>query len=309
METEFRCSDHWGEGYTSYLILFVSLITCLTTLPSNLLVCVTVVKDPHKTLHFPFMILVVNAIIAGLISGSVTEPLSFALTLIQDSFSTTAVTIAQIRNVTFFITSTVGLMTSICLCVDRYLAISAPAWYKGNVSYGRLALASGFIWTVGIGLPMTCLPVGFQKYAFISSNMTLMAVFAFVIFSLFTFKWDWDEAEVHDNTDPNHRDPSPRVLNRVFYCIICLYLICHVPASIIMHIAFLAETMSCGRVQYLEEIHFMLILIYSAVLPYLCIACLPQSKRGMLRIIKCPFSSRIGPQQPANMEEWNMTSK
>ena len=310
METEIRCLSHWGEGYTSHLIQAVGLATCFTALPSHLLVCITVLKDVHKTLKFPFMLLVLNANIAGLVIAVITAPLSFALTFMADKpLSTTAVAMAELRNVSFYISSTVCLITCICLCVDRYLAVSAPVWYKASSSSGRLVLASGFIWIIGAGLPVTCLTIGFQKYGFINANITLIGVLSFVIFTLITFHWDWDETEVCNVPESDRRDPSHTVLHRLFCYLIGLYFLCFVPASVMMYIAFLTESISCGAKQYLEEIHFMLILTYSSALPYVCIAFVPQLRREMLSVVKCVYDPRVRPQQSSNGEEWNMTLK
>ena len=303
-----KCLDHWSEGHASYLTLVASLLLCLITAPNNLLLCVTVLKDPHKKLRSSFIFLVLNSTIAGLIVGSVTEPLSLALALIKEPPSSTAAVIApiaQLRNATFFIASTVCLMTIICLCVDRYLAISAPDWYKADFSFGRPSLAAGFVWIIGVGLPMTCLTIGFQKYAFINANMTMLGILSFVAFSLFTFHWDWDECDVQGSSSERITS-SQNDFNRVFYSIIGLYLACQVPASIMMHIAYLAETMSCEAIQYLEEVHFILILMYSAALPCVCIFSLPQLKSEVLIVVKCAHDPRIRPHHPSTGQEWDM---
>ena len=176
------CATIWAPFYLSFITAAISGTLSLITVPGNLMVCVSVIKDPYKELRTPFNFHIISLAIADLIVGLVTEPIAVWLH-IREGFSLSIENIWLIH-MSYFISCTASVLSLCALTVDRYKAITAPLQHRiSGMSLRRALLTTGVIWLISLSLPFIYFRVGYLTYAFVFANTAVIITFITLIFA------------------------------------------------------------------------------------------------------------------------------
>ncbi|EDO48208.1 predicted protein [Nematostella vectensis] len=188
--------------------MITSLVFCLVTVPGNLLVVLVVLIDPNKNFRTPFTLLILNLAMSDLIVGIISEPLS-VWTHYREAMGW-SLPMRWLSQTAFFLCCTASLLSLAVLTSDRYLAIAYPIWYRSNVSFKRVGIASFFIWVLSAAFTSIYYYIGFVAYAFIFANIAVFCTIFIVIFAytrIFYVIRDYvdNQANLHANASALHR--------------------------------------------------------------------------------------------------------
>lgn len=290
------CRNTLAPVELSYFSLVVCFILFVCIVPGNIMVCLAVLWNPHRNLRSHFTLLIANLAMADLIAGLVTEPCGFAYVFLEVQGHSPPVSLVYLTHLSYFISVQASVLTLVGLTSDRYLAITKPLWYRANVSPANATLLSGLVWACAIGFSFIYLHVGFALYSFIFANTAV--IFALIIMT-FTYvrllkaiRARVDEVLTLDAGTPN-KDKQKREalwekkLTKTYLLMLICFLACYVPSCVLIYVQHFCTICSCEAIHWLRDFQFNLVLLSSAINPFIYAWRLSNFRRVFVIIIKC----------------------
>lgn len=260
------------------------------------MVCLAVLKNPHKNLRSHFTLLIANLAMADLIAGSVTEPCGFAYVLLESLGRLPPVSLVYAAHLSYFISVQASVLTLVGLTSDRYLAITKPLWYRATVSPGNATLISCLVWTCAVGFSLVYLQVGFSLYSFIFANTAVAFAIIVLVFTyvriLKAIRARVDEVISLDAGTPE-KDKQKREalwekkLTKTYLLMLVCFLACYVPSCILIYTQHFCSLCSCDVIHWLRDLQFNLVLLSSAINPFIYAWRLANFRRAFIALLKC----------------------
>lgn len=250
------CEETWPPLSLSVLTAAIALVLCLVTLPGNLLLCIAMLKDPYKELKNSFNCFVLQLALSDLVVGTITEPL-FVVFHSREALGYPVMKNIWLIHLSFFISYTASLLSLAALTLDRYLTVMS--YHKRVLSTAGAALVSILIWVVSILFSCFYFVTGFYMFAFLFNNAALIIIITILTFTYVRIhqrlkrqitRWDW-----HCQTQVKLQAMSmERSLNRGFYIILGIFLVCLFPSVVMMYIVNFCDTCSCTLVHWFRDL-------------------------------------------------------
>lgn len=127
------CDDVHAPFATSVTTACLSLLLCCITVPGNILICISILKDPYRELSTSFNYFVLQLAFSDVIVGIFTEP-AFVVWHIREALGHGVSGTQWIVHLTFFISCAASLLSLTALTLDRHLTI---IHYKLRVQVSR----------------------------------------------------------------------------------------------------------------------------------------------------------------------------
>jgi len=290
------CLNSSAPAVLPFITGGVSALLCLITVPGNLLVVMAVTIDPNKDLRSPFMYFVANLAMADLLVGLVTDPVS-AIYHIKNALGVIDYdTLIPSVHMPFFISCTASVLSLAALTVDRYLAITSPFRYRATLNTMRAFITCVIVWMLSLSFPFAYLYLGFFHYAFLFANTAvvltfLVLLFAYVrIYKIFRRQVrEWDS--LHDSTEENRAKKRTmrweQKITKTLLIMLVLFISCYLPACAFIYVINLCTTCKCDLVLWARDLQFLLILVNSAMNPFIYSWRLYNCRRAFLWIVTC----------------------
>ena len=270
----------------STLLLFV-------TVPTNLLVCLAVLIDPNKELRTQFNCFTFNLALADLLAGCVTEAISVYFHIHESLDSEYGHNVdswmQQVIHTPFLITAVASALSIAALALERYLAITSPFLYRRHFDVKLSVILSIIIWVIALSFGAMNLVLEYMELTFIFVNSVLLLTGIVVSYVCFRIRAtlrrasdNWAEIGMHSTREDDL--VIQKMLTKTFEMIIGALLCCYLPVCAMVYYMNLCEPCNCDVVQWLRDSLIWLILLNSAVNPFIY-AFRSQSYRSAVRII------------------------
>lgn len=300
-----NCTNILAPVELSYITASISVLLALITFPGNFLVCLAIVLDPCRELRTPFNYLLLSLATTDLIVGAFMDPLS-AVFHYSEAKKLNLVAIETLH-LSFFIVTTASLLTLAALAIDRYIAVRFPHTYKTKLTSKRALVATVTIWTISVGLSFIYFPLGYIYYAFIFANVTVISTFivlAFVYSSIYkkliAQMKIFDKKQLpKDRKERKEKRDALKVMRRdrrtsqALVQVLLAFIICYTPACVMIYFLNMCSSCSCTLVHWFRDLQFVIILMNSAINPYLYAFRLQQFRKAFRKLVRFPVSIQV----------------
>lgn len=259
-----KCVGIRAPYYLSITTAVLSATLSAITVPGNLLICIAILKDPHKDLRTSFNYFVLNLAIADLIVGVITDPMS-AVFHVRESLGYPVESWIWLLHVSYFISCTASLLSMGALAIERYVIVSSN--YRRRFQPSRAILASVGILIISCILPTAYFIVGFNKFAFIFANTAIIFTVAIICFT-FTRIYRSLRANVLrlQTSNSSERMAAAAILlekriSRGFIFIIVFFLCCSIPACILIYLINFCTSCSCTVIHWSRDLFYLLVVL------------------------------------------------
>ena len=276
--TMVGCKNVWAPSYLSLLTAIIGSVFFIVITLGNLMIVIAVVKDPLKKLRSPFNYFVVNLAVADLIVGIISMPIGIYNHTLE-YLKTKPDVLKRVFTVTLFISLTASLLCLITLSVDRYVAITFPMKYRSNLTWRKCWIGSFIIWILSLSLPLIYLKVGYINYLMIYVNtavviaaitlvMTYIRIYKFLRGQIQRMKEISRTTSNETKMLESKRTLQQKKVTRVFLWILVLFLVCYIPATIIVYILQFCATCHCESIHVMRDTTFYLLTVNSCMNPF-----------------------------------------
>lgn len=265
------CEETWPPFSLSVFTASVSVVLCLLTVPGNVLVCVAIIKDPYKELKNSFNCFVLQLAISDLVVGALTEPF-FVVFHTREAMGYPVMKNIWLIHLSFFVSYTASLLSLAALTLDRYLTVMS--YYKRMLSTNTVTLISVLIWAISVSLPCFYFVTGFYLFAFLFTNAGLIIIISILTFSYVRIhqrlrsqisRWHW----LHQTQVKLDAMSMERSLNRAFYTILGIFVVCLFPSLVMIYIINFCDTCDCTFIHWLRDLQFLFPLVNCALNQFL----------------------------------------
>lgn len=314
-----HCKGVWAPREVSFTTLSTAAVFCVFTVPGNLLIILSVLLDPNKSLRrTPYILLILNLAITDLIVGAMVEPLSM-YTHYREAHGL-SINYSWLSQFVYFMCCTASLLSLVILTIDRYFAITSPMWYHVNMTNVRVLQGSIVIWVLSVISSGLLFVVGFVTYAFVFANITLFCTVFILIFSyvrvFMAVKKSVGELNSLYQGDGERNKAQERnllwekKLTKTHLVMLMAFLACYGPACIMIYLMNSCTSCSCKVIHWLRDMHFVLITLNSLINPFVYALRLPAFKttfRRLLRPLYCCKGGAVAP-DPTNGQDLSVDS-
>ena len=272
------CKNVWAPSYLSLLTAIIGSVFFIVITLGNLMIVIAVVKDPLKKLRSPFNYFVINLAVADLIVGIISMPIGIYNHTLE-YLKTKPDVLKRVFTVTLFISLTASLLCLITLSVDRYVAITFPMKYRSNLTWRKCWIGSFIIWILSLSLPFIYLKVGYINYLMIYVNtavviaaitlvMTYIRIYKFLRGQIQRMKEISRTTSNETKMLESKRTLQQKKVTRVFLWILVLFLVCYIPATIIVYILQFCTACRCESIHIMRDTTFYLLTVNSCMNPF-----------------------------------------
>lgn len=273
----------------------ISALLMVITVPTNLLVCLAIIVDPNRELRTQFNCFTLNLAIADLIVGCVAEPTSI-YAHISEAFASTrgkklSQVFQQLFHVPYFISTMASVLSIAALACERYLAITSPLRYRKHFDVKVTLIFSALIWIIALTFGLLNFLFEsyiFQSFIFINSGalltgITVGFVYTRILTSVRKRSQQWTENKI----ESQRYSLTQEKLSKTFALVVGALMLCYVPACLMVYYVNVATNCNCRLFHWFKDVAFWLVLLNSAVNPYVYAVRSKQYQNAIYKIIKC----------------------
>ena len=275
------CNKMWAPNYISLLSIFISVVFCLVITLGNVIIVIVVVIDPLETLRSTFSYVVINLAVADLIVGIISMPITIYFHALEYLENTSdALSLIKFSHMILFISLTASLLCLILFYIDRYVAVTFPLKYRSNLSWKRYWIASFMIWILSISFSLIYLKVGYIDFLMIYIKTTVLIagitlvttyirIYKFLNAHYQRMKKITKTTSIQGKIMEAKKASQERKVTAVFLWILVLFLICYIPAIIIIYILQFYKTCNCDFLHIMRDASFYLITVNNCMNPFI----------------------------------------
>lgn len=310
------CSNSGPPNYLSFFTTAVSLCLALVTIPGNLFVCYAIIRDPFKELQTPFNFLILSLALTDLLVGVLMDPVSVIFHLTEGLPGERRVDIRMLH-ILYFILSTASILTLAALTLDRYMAVVHPLKYKNTLTARRSIVVSVLIWVLSLMISGVYFKLGYFFYSLIFTNTAVVVTFVVLLFVYVSIYKRLNQQSKSLSQRKNLNAQRTKETKKELYTTRCqtrvtkalvlvllAYIICFIPVCIIIYILNFCTICSCEFIEWLRDLQFVIVLLNSAVNPYLYAWRMPQYKK-ILRKFAPRFLRQVDSDVQTSLEKNN----
>ncbi|XP_028408247.1 adrenocorticotropic hormone receptor-like [Dendronephthya gigantea] len=275
----------------------ISAFLLVVTVPTNLLICLAIIVDPNRELRTQFNCFTFNLGLADLIVGCVAEPFMIFAHITEavapEHEVSSSVNIAV--RIPYFILTMASILSIAALACERYFAIISPFCYREHFNVKLTVIISSVIWIVAITFGMLIWIMDYVFESFILINFGVLFTGVLVCFAscricarLKKTSKQWQKNEMHREKD----NLTQMKLTRTLGLMVGTFMLCYVSAGSMIYYINVCTNCNCGVIQWFRDAAFWLILLNSAIDPYVYAIRSSQFRAAIYKILKCSCQRR-----------------
>ena len=277
-------------------IASASILTLLLviTVPTNLLVCLAILVDPNRELRTQFNIFTFNLSLADLIVACVAEPGSIYDRITKAFASERGHKVSQIGLKMFWVLYPTSIMASVlsivALACERFFAINSPFGYRKYFNVKVAVVISIVIWAAAtvFALQSFISHDTVQSFMFVYSTAVFTGVVMCFTYYKIRHSWRKTSKQWAENGIRRERDISiQNRLTKAFALMIGTLMLCYVPACAMVYYMGICTDCNCIIVQWFNDANFWLVLLNSAIDPYVYAIRSSAFRDAIRKIITC----------------------
>ena len=289
-----ECTNSSAPLELSIASATISALLLLVTVPTNLLVCLAIIVDPNNELRTQFNCFTFNLALADLIVGCVAEPLSIYIHITEalDSEHDHEVSEAvfMVFHIPYFISAMASVLSIAALACERYLAINLPFRYRQYFSIKAAIIFSMVIWTIALifGLLTLVFHYTFESFIFINTGFLFTGFLVCFVYCKIRINLERKSELWTENPLQQERNMVIQIkLTKTFSLMIGMLMICYIPACSMIYFMNLCKTCNCDLIQWFRDSSFWLVLLNSAINPYVYAVRSSAFRKAIMKIMKC----------------------
>ena len=289
------CTKDTAPSTLSYFTAYASLLLGIAIVAGNVLVIVSVFRDPYRNLRTPFNYFLVCLAASDLVVGTVTMPLSTVAHL-QDARKRKTL-LMKIMPLSYLISMSASVLSLAALCVDRRMAIVKPITYRSNLSLSRcLKIASG-IWALSLSIPMLYFVLGLIRYLLIFVNAYVLVTLLILVVTYYQVDKKFEDQAKSLNRGRYRSEVSKfrneRKVTKTFLVILALFLSTYIPSIVFIYVLQFCDNCSCTFKQLLIDLEFLIICSNSIMNPIVCGVRLKPFRQAFKAVLSCQRKTKL----------------
>jgi hypothetical protein len=289
-----ECTNSSAPFELSIASASISAVLLVITVPTNLLVCLAILVDPNRELRTQFNCFTFNLGLADLLVGCVAEPVS-VYAHITEAFTSehgheVSQVILKIFHIPYFISAMASVLSIAALACERYLAINSPLRYRKYFNVKLTLVFSTFIWVIAIifGLLNLLFDYIFESFIFINSGVLFTGAIVCFVYGRIRRSLRKTSKQWTKNGTQRNRDIVTQLkLTKTFALMIGTLMLCYLPACSMVYFINICTNCNCKLVQWFRDAAFWLVLLNSAINPYVYAVRSSVFRRAINKIVKC----------------------
>lgn len=242
--------------------------------------CLAVIIDPNRELRTQFNCFTFNLALADLTVGCITEAI-FVYYHIKESMDsefghhTGDAFMQKISHIPFLITAVASALTIAALALERYLAVTSPFRYRQYFDVQLSVVLSIIIWIVALGFGLLNMVMEYYLQCFIILNSVLMFTGFIVCFACFKIRKtlrdassNWKEIGMRSTREDGDLNTQKK-LTKTFEIMIGALICCYAPACAMVYYMSVCDDCNCDVVQWFRDALAWLIVLNSAINPFI----------------------------------------
>ena len=269
------------------------------TVPTNLLVCLAILVDPNRELRTQFNCFTFNLSLADLIVGCVAEPVSIYWHITEALASERGHKVSQIElkmfHVPYLTSAMASLLSIVALACERCLAINSPFGYRKYFNVKVTVVISIVIWATAITFTLQYFIYHdtLQSVIFVNSAVLFTCVVLCFTYYKIWHSWRKTSKQWAENGIKRQRDISiQNRLTKTFALMIGTLMLCYVPACAMVYYLSLCTDCNCIIVRWFSDACIWLVLLNSAIDPYVYAIRSSSFRDAIRKIITCKCRHR-----------------
>ncbi|CAB3980135.1 adenosine receptor A2a-like [Paramuricea clavata] len=289
-----ECTNSSAPFELSIASASISAVLLVITVPTNLLVCLAILVDPNRELRTQFNCFTFNLGLADLLVGCVAEPVSIYAHITEAFASEHSHEVSQVIlkmfHIPYFISAMASVLSIAALACERNLAINSPLRYRKYFNVKLTLVFSTFIWVIAIifGLLNLLFDYIFESFIFINSGVLFTgAIVCFVYGRIRSSLRKTSKQWTKNGTQRNRDIVTQLKLTKTFALMIGTLMLCYLPACSMVYFINLCTNCNCNLVQWFRDAVFWLVLLNSAINPYVYAVRSSVFRHAINKIVKC----------------------
>ena len=299
-----QCQNTSAPFLLSTMSASLSSLLFFITTSTNLLVCLAILIDPNKKLRTQFNCFTFNLALADLIVGFIAEPVS-VYAHIREAVDTkhkqeVKSFVLKLFHVPYFISEMASVLTIAALALERYLALTSPFHYRRYFNVQLSIILSTVIWIISFGFGLLNIHEDYILGSFIFVNTAVLLTGVVVCFASIRIRStlrlvsnNWKQTGVQCTTEDN----TQRKLTKTFALMIGVLMCCYVPACSMIYYMNLCQDCDCKLVQWFRDAAFWLVLLNSAINPFVYAIRSSSFRNAIRQITHCNCRREKEPQR------------
>ncbi|XP_028408244.1 adrenocorticotropic hormone receptor-like [Dendronephthya gigantea] len=283
----------------------ISALLLVVTVPTNFLVCLAIILDPNRELRTQFNCFTFNLGLADLIVGCIAEPVSiyahYTEAFASEHGHEVSNVVLKMFHIPYFISAMASVLSIAALACERDLAINSPFLYRRYFNVRLTVVFAAIIWLIAFTFGLLNLVFDYILESFIFINSGALFTGTLVCFAFCCIRVNLKRAS--NQWQQNERNQIKRgrdmitqaKLTKTFSLMIGALMFCYVPACSIVYFINLCTNCNCDLVQWFRDAAFWLILLNSAIDPYVYAIRSSTFRNAIYKIIKCKCRQRRQP--------------
>ena len=289
-----KCSNVSAPFELSISSASICALLLLITVPTNLLVCLAILVDPNRKLRTQFNCFTFNLGLADLIVGCVAEPVSIYSHIREAFASERGRKASQVElmmfHVPYFISAMASVLSIAALGCERYFAITSPFGYRKYFNVKLTVMLSIVIWAIATTFGLLNLIYAYVLESFIFVNSAVLFTCLIICFSFYKIRHRLGTTSERwaENGVKRERDTSVQTrLTKTFAIMIGTLMSCYVPACSMVYYMNICTECDCTLIQWFRDACFWLVLLNSAIDPYVYAIRSTAFRNAIRKIITC----------------------
>lgn len=294
-----QCSNVSAPFELSIASASISALLLVITVPTNLLVCLAILVDPNRELRTQFNCFTFNLALADLIVGCVAEPVSIYSHINEAFASKRGHKVSQIElkmfHVPYFTSAIASVLSIAALACERYFAINSPFAYRKYFNVKVTVVFSIVIWAISITFGLLNFIYHYTLESFIFVNSAVLFTCVIICFTYYKIRHSLQKTSKQWAASgiKRQRDISIQIrLTKTFALMIGMLMLCYVPACAMVYYINICTDCDCIIVQWFLDACFWLVLLNSAIDPYVYAIRSLAFRDAIRKIITCKCRHR-----------------
>ena len=293
-ESVKECMNTTAPVELSIMSASISALLLVITVPTNLLICLAIIVDPNRELRTQFNCFTFNLGLADLIVGCVAEPCSIYAEALASEHEVTLSVKMAVRT-PYFILTMASILSIAALACERYFAINSPFCYRNYFNVKLTVIISAFIWIIAITFGMLTWVLDYVFECFILINFGVLFTGSLVCFASYRIHVRLKKASKQwqqNGMDREKDNLTQAKLTRTLGLMVGTFMFCYVPAGSMIYYINFCTSCNCEVIQWFRDVTFWLVLLNSAIDPYVYAVRLSQFRGAIYKILKCACQRR-----------------
>ena len=290
------CSEYLISNGVAYFVAVSFMIVALLIAVFNVMVILTVLKDPCQKLQRPFNFLLLNLLSANVLCGAVLVPILVAKFIKELNAERHEIDQhSKVVNLIYLMTCMACSLSICVLFLDRYEIAVFTVRYRRKMTRGKCIFLSVSIWLLSIAIPVLYYTLTSINYFILSFHAAILfscTIFSFTYFQIHRrFKQKLSQVRTFseyttDNPEFEWNEREKQVMH-AYRIILILFTCIYMIIVILDYVSEFCSTCSCSSRYALEVIKFFILCANSVINPFLTIMTIKMYRQAVWKLLRC----------------------